>query len=1208
VATVANLFIRIAASSSEFEKTLKGVEAQFNKTGAKLQSVGANLTKAISLPLVAGATAAIKFSADFETAMTKTVTLAGETSASMQKMRVAVLDMSKDVGIGPTKLAEALVAIESTGFTGAQALEILKASAMGSAIGMGEAADVGRAITAVVNAYGEANITAAQAADQLHQTVLVGGADADTLAGELGRVVGVASSLGVSFAEVGAFIATYTKLGLSAAEATTGLSGVLNTILSPSKEARDALAGIGMSAEGLRKQVAEQGLGAALTGLIGKLHGNADATGALFGNVRALAGVMGTAGTQAESYRANLEKIQNSTGSLSTAFKVWEGTTAATWAKFTAGAQAAAIAVGDQLAPAFSRVLQAAMPLLDAVVMMVNWFSQLPQPVQTAALGFLAVFAAIGPVAYAIGSFMKAGAGLIGLLRLIPGAMALAGGSWAILANPITGVIALLVTLAYGFKKVASASENAWSAFQNGGWAAFKGEIGRNVHDDSKSFWKEGRLDGGGSGTGKDIFLGKGDIELTDPAEELKKALQDAQREYGNFGKTGEKAVKNVSAATKELLDYTRGISREAAIYTGVSAGVGNMGGMMSALQTLPSYGNDPRMRPGDNQYRPSLQDAANQFGMSSGSLPTVNSQSEAITDAGYRPGSGPGFRDAFSNVGKDLTSAIISSFTGGGDLSDSISGVIGSKLGDGIGNMLSKSIAGAGSGGGFLGTIIGGFANVIPMFGPILAAVMGPLIDKVVDAVYKSDAERAQEEISNEWGIDISDSTAQSIEETMKSQFKGMDNNRWAAEVMHLADIIDDAGGLAADNIGALEQQFRQAFVFLDEGTYSLQDTKRVLDENFAAFAAYYTDRNELVSANVQEMIRLDQEAGTNSEAVATFVEEQTNKAVTGLQTFLENAKITSQGVADSVGATIGGIFASLTQDGASPLEALTQLGPAIEAFNAQLAQTGLNGGAAFAQIQVLAGIATSEITGPMVQAVAGLNDVFTGLHNAGILTQGMFGGLASQVAATFAGLQAQGVGAQDAMLLMQPSLQRIFELQKQFGYQVDASTQAMLDQAVTAGVVGEQHQSIEQQTLDVQKQQLDVLSAMATALGVTVPNAAATGAAGVTSALAGIQVPDIRVDVRPNWKDWDFPEQPGGATGGTGVRPMATGGIVTRPTRALIGEAGPEAVIPLDEWKQSSINVTVNGTADRDFARVLAKQISLGGDVKTAWRGALN
>jgi hypothetical protein len=32
--------------------------------------------------------------------------------------------------------------------------------------------------------------------------------------------------------------------------------------------------------------------------------------------------------------------------------------------------------------------------------------------------------------------------------------------------------------------------------------------------------------------------------------------------------------------------------------------------------------------------------------------------------------------------------------------------------------------------------------------------------------------------------------------------------------------------------------------------------------------------------------------------------------------------------------------------------------------------------------------------------------------------------------------------------------------------------------------------------------------------------------------------------------------------------LTPMAAGGIVTRPTRALVGEAGSEAVIPLDAF----------------------------------------
>ncbi len=65
-------------------------------------------------------------------------------------------------------------------------------------------------------------------------------------------------------------------------------------------------------------------------------------------------------------------------------------------------------------------------------------------------------------------------------------------------------------------------------------------------------------------------------------------------------------------------------------------------------------------------------------------------------------------------------------------------------------------------------------------------------------------------------------------------------------------------------------------------------------------------------------------------------------------------------------------------------------------------------------------------------------------------------------------------------------------------------------------------------------------------------------------------------------------------GATGGTsnqdnmapppgldnGFTAMARGGIVTSPTLALIGEHGPEAVIPLNQAGGTTVNVTVNGS----------------------------
>jgi hypothetical protein len=58
-----------------------------------------------------------------------------------------------------------------------------------------------------------------------------------------------------------------------------------------------------------------------------------------------------------------------------------------------------------------------------------------------------------------------------------------------------------------------------------------------------------------------------------------------------------------------------------------------------------------------------------------------------------------------------------------------------------------------------------------------------------------------------------------------------------------------------------------------------------------------------------------------------------------------------------------------------------------------------------------------------------------------------------------------------------------------------------------------------------------------------------------------------------------------------------LATGGIVTRPTLALIGEAGPEAVVPLGRGVGAvNINMTVNGviaTDKRKFARELVDEI---------------
>lgn len=65
------------------------------------------------------------------------------------------------------------------------------------------------------------------------------------------------------------------------------------------------------------------------------------------------------------------------------------------------------------------------------------------------------------------------------------------------------------------------------------------------------------------------------------------------------------------------------------------------------------------------------------------------------------------------------------------------------------------------------------------------------------------------------------------------------------------------------------------------------------------------------------------------------------------------------------------------------------------------------------------------------------------------------------------------------------------------------------------------------------------------------------------------------------------------GGANpAGLDYKAMATGGIITRPTMALMGEAGPEAVIPLSKMGSMGNNITVNVNGGDPNAVVLALQ----------------
>jgi TP901 family phage tail tape measure protein len=777
------------------------MERSLDRSGSRFQAIGSKLTTGLTLPLVGAAVAATKFASDFEKATTKLVTLSGVSEKQMQLMRQAVLDMAPAVGIGPRALADALLVVTSTGFEGAAAMQILELAAKSSAIGMGDTKDVARALTSAVSAYGAENLTASAAADILHATVVAGGAEATELAGELGRVVGVASQLGVSFSEVGAFIATYTRLGLSAAEATTGLSGALNTILSPSQEARKALAEIGMSADTLRQMVAEQGLGAALTALLGKLNGNADAIGAVFGNVRALAGVMGTAGVQAQQYASVLDQIKGSTGGVNAAFEQTKKTFAFQWDQFKASAERAAITLGVQLLPAMTRILQAAKPLGEMVVAMVGWFSNLPSPVQTGVLALFGLAAAIGPVSYAIGTLLKTGAGLIGLFRTLGLATPAAAGI-GLLSAPVIGFTAAIAGLVFAVPKAITALTNLWNIWSKFGTKALMGELGRNVNDDNLSFFKDWRVDQqvrrkkGGIGGAAPGVISPGALAGGAAAAAARQAQEDQLAGFGTAGMdkyfgapTGPSGPKQKTEADRAAEEWAKELDklsgREAiSVASEWIKKVDAIGGVTKlaardqatyndalgeAINAMHRLGQSPSMGL-LNRYVDSLRPgvvsmtAANGWGSIGEQIAAPTPPIPSI-GLGPLPGfvgtnvgmpqipKGPSFLEkAFGSAaafGSNLSSTVMSALTGGGNLVKSLGGFLGGSLfggQDGKGG-LTGMLTGALGKTGISGMLGGALGSFLPGIGTMIGSLVGPLLGKLFGPTAYEKRTRAEAE-----------------------------------------------------------------------------------------------------------------------------------------------------------------------------------------------------------------------------------------------------------------------------------------------------------------------------------------------------------------------------------------------------------------------------------------------------------------------------
>ncbi len=542
--SIGSLIARLGLDTTGLDAGLARARRSIRDTGKAMKQMGANMTRFVTLPLLAAAAGSVKMAVDFETSMVKIETLVGLSTAQVQKMSVEVMKLSGETGRSSKELADALFVVTSAGQRGAEAMQILERAAKASAIGLGETKDIARTVTAVMNAYGKENMSAAKATEILMATVREGNLEASSLAPVLGRVIGMAATLKISFAEVGASIATFTRLGVDSAEAVTALRGIMNTLVAPAEQSREVLAGLGLTMKELRDQVKSKGLAKTLVDLMVKFKDNQEALSRLVPNVRALGGVLGTAGVQAEEYVRIAGSIEDANTLVDDGFKRVSETAGHKFTQALVDLQNVGIQLGDILLPVVLKVVRVIKDLVQR-------FVALSKETKIAWVTIAGLGAALGPALFILGSAIPILAAMI---------------------SPIGFVVMAIAGLAASY------------VFLSENWAAVKERISdwswwRNMLIDMLQFFIEHSpfalvMKGYNEMLG---LLGKEQFEIPffddmiQVLEELKGETKEYEHQFGNF-------MDSIKAKMSGVLGFFSGLGKGIGLGSGSSGGGGESG------------------------------------------------------------------------------------------------------------------------------------------------------------------------------------------------------------------------------------------------------------------------------------------------------------------------------------------------------------------------------------------------------------------------------------------------------------------------------------------------------------------------------------------------------------------------------------------------------------------------------------------------------